>query len=422
MAIEKKSFSATVLSSSRVLDLTDEKGYFCARILGDLGADVIKIERPGGDESRKIGPFYKNEPHPEKSLNWFAYNLNKRGITLDIETRDGKQIFQRLVKKADFLVESYQAGYLDSLGLGYKELSVINPHLVMTSITPFGQTGPYRDYKASDLVGMAMGGLMYMTGTPDRPPVRISFPQAYLQASAHAAAASMIAYYYRETTRCGQHVDVSMQQCVAWGLANAIPLWELNKIILKRVGSYLSGRWTGTKQRLVWKCKDGFVIFIVMGGAFGNKTNRAIVKWMDDERLASEYLHTMDWDVFDMAEQTQELQDKVEESIAQLFLRHTKTELSEESYKRGIMLATVSSSRDIVQNIQLKARDFWVNVEHPELKTGIMYPGCFIKASETPCQIKQRAPLIGEHNLEIYEGELGLSRSEISSLEQAGII
>ena len=412
----------SMLSSFRVLDLTDEKGFLCGKILADLGADVIKIEKPGGDKARNIGPFYQNIPHPEKSLYWFAYNLNKRGITLDIETRDGQEIFRRLVKKADFVIESFPVGYMDKSGLGYSALSKINPHLVMTSITPFGQTGPYKDYKASDIVGMAMGGLMYVTGTPERSPVRISSPQAYLQASAHAAAATMIAHYYRETTGEGQYVDVSMQQCVVWGLANVIPLWELNRVILRRVGSYLSGRWTGTKQRLVWQCKDGYVLFMVMGGAFGAKTNRGIVKWMQDEGMVTEFLQNMDWHAFDMAKQTQELQEQIEEPIARFFMTHTKAELYEGAFKQGIMLAPVSSPKDIIENTQLKARDFWVDVEHPELGSTIRYPGAFVKASETPCVIKRRAPLIGEHNLEIYEGELRLSRDEICMLKQAGVI
>lgn len=264
--MENQISKASVLESFRVLDLTDERGFLCGRILADLGADVIKVEKPGGEKARNIGPFYQNIPHPERSLYWFAYNLNKRGITLDIETKDGQEIFRRLAKTSDFVIESFPVGYMDKLGLGYSALSKLNPRLIMTSITPFGQTGPYKDCKASDIVCMAMGGLMYITGTPERPPVRITFPQAYLQASAHAAAATMIAHYYRETAGEGQHVDVSIQQCVTWGLANAIPLWELNQIILRRVGSYLSGRWTGTKQRLVWQCKDSYVLFVVMGG------------------------------------------------------------------------------------------------------------------------------------------------------------
>src|SRR5262249_28678283 len=142
----------TAMSAYRVLDLTDEKGYFCARILGDLGADVLKIERPGGDPVRHIGPFYKDDPDPEKSLHWFAYNLNKRGITLDIEKEAGRELFKKLVQKADFVVESFPVGYMEQLGLGFDMLSALQPRIIMTSISHFGQSGPYKNYKGSDLV------------------------------------------------------------------------------------------------------------------------------------------------------------------------------------------------------------------------------------------------------------------------------
>jgi len=405
-----------------VLDLTDEKGFLCGKILADLGADVIKIEKPGGDKARNLGPFYHNVPDPEKSLYWFAYNLNKRGITLNIEASEGQQILTKLAQTADFILESFTPGYLDELDLSYRKLSQTNPRIIMTSITPFGQTGPYRHYKASDIEVMAMGGLMYITGNPDQPPLRISLPQAFLLASAHGAAASMVAHFYRETSGEGQHVDVSAQECVLWEIANAIPLWELNQNILKRAGSYIAGRWTGTKQHLLWKCKNGYVLFYILGGAFGVKTNRAIVKWMEEENIAPEHLKNFNWNAFDMATQTQEMQNQIEIYISRLFSMFTKEELYNEALKRGIMLCPVNTSKDIFENAQLKDREFWVDINHPELSTDITYPGAFARLSETPLTIRRRAPLIGEHNLEIYQGELGLSDSEVNDLLHAGVI
>jgi crotonobetainyl-CoA:carnitine CoA-transferase CaiB-like acyl-CoA transferase len=411
-----------ILGSRRVLDLTDDRGFLCGKILADLGADVIKIEKPGGDVSRSRGPFYHEIPDPEKNLYWFSYNLNKKGITLNIEDKKGRDIFARLLKTADFVIESFTPGYLDKLGLSYSKLNQTNPRLVMTSISPYGQTGSFKQYEASDIDVMAMGGLLYITGKPDQPPLRISSPQAFLLASAHAAAASMIAYYYRETSGEGQHVDVSAQECVLWEIANAIPLWQLNKNILRRAGSYMSGRWTGTKQRLLWKCKNGYVLFYILGGAFGVKTNRAIVKWMEEKRIAPEYLKTFNWDAFDMAAQTQEMQDQIEVHIGNLFALFTKEELYNEALKRGIMLCPVNTSKDILGNAQLKDRKFWVDINHPELSTDIRYPGVFAKLSETPLNIERRAPLIGEHNLEIYHGELGYSESELKDLQNIGVI
>jgi crotonobetainyl-CoA:carnitine CoA-transferase CaiB-like acyl-CoA transferase len=412
----------SLLYSFRVLDLTNENGFLCGKILADMGADVIKIEKPEGDRSRNIGPFYHQESCPEKSLYWFAYNTNKRGITLNIECRDGLELFKKLVSSADFIIESFPPGYMDKLGLGYSDLKRINPRIILTSISPFGQTGPYRNYKASDLVIMAMSGLLYITGRPKEAPLRISFPQSFLLASAHAAGATMVAHFHRETTGQGQCVDVSAQECVLWEISNAIPLWEMNHIILKRAGSYLSGRWNDTKQRLLWPCRDGFVVFYILGGDFGVKTNRAIVEWMREEGVIFNNSANFDWTAFDMAKQTQEMQNQIETPIAQLFLRHTKTELYEEAQKRGIMLCPVSTTKDIFENHQLKARDYWIKLDHEELSTNIDYPGPFAKLSKTPVSLKKRAPLIGEHNSDIYEEELGLSRSELCLLHQSGVI
>ncbi len=408
--------------SPRVLDLTNNNGYLCGRILADLGADVIKIEKPGGDPDRRIGPFYHQTPAPERSLVWLAYNANKRGITLKLDSKEGQQILRALANNADFLIESFAPGSMDELGLGYANLHQLNPRMIYTSISPFGQTGPYKNFKASDLVVMAMSGLLYITGKPDAPPVRISFPQSFLLASAHAAAASLIAYFYREKTGQGQYVDVSAQECVLWELSNAVPLWELNHKILKRAGSYLSGRWTDTKQKLLWRCKDGYVIFYILGGDFGLKTNRAIAAWLREEGLASELMANFDWTKFDMSSQTQEMQEQMEAPIAELFLKYTKAALYGQALKRKIMLCPVSTARDIFENTQLDARNFWAKVDYPEIPAQITYPGPFAKLSETALTRLKKAPLPGEHNLEIYEKELGFSKRERVLLQQSGII
>lgn len=411
-----------MLSPYKSLDLADYKGFLCGKILADLGADVIKIEPPGGCPSRNIGPFYRNIPHPERSLYWFAYNAGKRGITLDIETAQGEDILKKLAAKADFIIESFSPGYLDSLGLGYEALQQVNPRLIMTSITPFGQSGPYKDYKATDLVGMAMGGLMYLTGDSDRPPVRISFPQAYLHAAADAACGTLLAHYHRELTGQGQHVDVSMQQSVVWTMMNARPFWELTGTSLKRVGPFRAGLSSGSIQRQTWSCRDGAVTFIVMGGAGGAGTNRALVEWMDEEGMADEELRGIDWDAFDMAAASREFHQRIEEKIGRFFAAHTKEELFVEAVKRRIMLYPVSTPADIALSPQLIAREYWVEVEHAELGACISYPGAFLKSSEAPCSLRRRAPLIGEHNQEVYQQELGLSNEQLAALREASVI
>ncbi len=420
--MNQQSREEAMLSPYRALDLTDEKGFFCGKTLGDLGADVIKVEPPGGDPARNIGPFYQDEPDLEKSLYWFAFNANKRGITLDITTPDGRNIFQRLVKSADFVLESFPPGYLDEVGLGYTTLSEINPRLIMTSITPFGQDGPYKDYQGPDIVAIAMGGLMYLCGDADRPPVRISFPQAYVNAGAQAALGTMVAHYHREITGEGQHVDVSIQESVCPTIYNARLFWEFLKINLKRTGPYRSGMGSLTIQRLHYPCKDGHVSFPLFGGQAGAATNKNLVAWMDSEGMAPDFLKSKDWSEWDFNRITQEELDRYEKPIMEFFARYTKQELFQQAMKRRIMLYPVNTARDIMEDPHLEARGFWTEVKHPELGESITYPGAFVKLSETPCGIWCRAPLIGEHNQEIYSEELGISEDELSQRRQDGVI
>ena len=412
----------SLLDALRVLDLTDHKGFFCGKILADLGADVIKIEKPGGDPARRLGPFYGNTPDPEKNLHWFAYNLNKRSITLDIETAEGKTLFKKLVQGAHLVIESYPVGYLDQLQLGYTALSAINPRIILTSITPFGHTGPCKDYKGTDVVCMAMGGLAYITGTAEDSPLRVSFPQSYLLASAEAAAATMIAHYYRETTGRGQHVDVSIQASVAGKLANAIPTWELSHAVLRREGSYMFGRGAKLRMRLLWPCKDGYVTFALMGGKLGAKSNEVVARWIIEEGMAPDFFKKIDWPSLDMAKQTQEDQERLEGVVATFFAKYTKEEIYRRANKEGVLLCPQSSCKDILENTQLQSREFWAKVEHPELGTTITYPGPFLKATRTPPVIRRRAPLIGEHNDEVYKGELGLSEQKLDTMRRDGVI
>jgi benzylsuccinate CoA-transferase BbsE subunit len=415
-----------MLSDYRVLDLTDHKGIYCAKVLADLGADVIKIEKPGGDAARNIGPFYKDIPHPEKSLYWWAYNTSKRGITLNLETADGKDIFRRLVKTADAVVESFPPGYMDSLGLGYSALSEINPGIIMTSITPFGQTGPHKDWKATDLVGWAMAGQAYVTGDDDRPPCQVSFPHCYLVAGCHAASGTLAALYHRELSGEGQHVDVSMQESVLWTTLLLVQFWDMMQINLFRAGSRRS---MGTALfRLAFPCKDGYVGFLIAGGQLASISMPPLLKWMAEEGMLGAFEDKKDWEARDWIEKidawslTQETIDAWENSVIDFFAGKTKAEIYEKAREKGIIIYPVSTTQDLAQNAQLKARDFYVEVEHPELGETITYVGSPYKMTVAPWRISRRAPLIGEHNREIYEGELGLSPEDTRLLKEAGVI
>lgn len=410
-----------LLSELKVLDLTDEKGFLCGKILGDLGADVIKIEPPGGDPGRRNGPFYHDILDPEKSLYWFAFNNNKRGITLNIETSDGRDILKRLINQADILIESFDPGYMDGLGLGYTVISEINPCLIMVSITPFGQTGPYKDYKSSDIVSMAMSGFMYICGDPDRPPVRISVPQASLHAGAEGAVGAMIAYFHRQITCEGQHVDISMQESMVLCLSQVPAYWQIEGICLKRDGCYrvLS---SGVRSRMIWPCKDGYITFLIHGGPLGAKTNQAVTEWMDEEGIAPTFMKEMKWDNFDLRMASEDRLRLLEKSLIKFFSRHTKKELYAWAIENQVMLCPVFNSAELLEDQQLRDRGFWVELEHPELDGSIIYPGGFVMGSETICIIRRRAPLIGEHNLKIYEGELGISKEDLIILKQSGAI
>lgn len=405
-----------MLGHCRVLDLTDEKGFLCGRILADLGADVIKIEKPGGKESGRIGPYYKDDPDPEKSLYWLSYNVNKKGITLDIEKKEGRDIFLRLAGTADFIIESYHPGFMDGIGLGYKSVKKIKKNIIYVSISPFGQKGPYKDYKASDITIMGMSGLLYLTGDMDRAPLNISIPQSYMLAGADGAVGSMIAYYNREKTGNGQFVDISMQQSSAWFLAFTIPMWEMYRTNLMRAGVMRSGN---SPQRQVWPCKDGHVFFFILGGIAGARTGRQLVKWMEDKGFIDEYLMNLRWETFDMGTATKDVLDNISRPVGEFFMRLTRKEILDAAIERKIMICPLWSMSDLLNDRHLKERNFWIEIDYPNLGVKVPYPRQFINLNTA--DLPQRAPCVGEHNAEIY-GSIGFTEQDLQNYKQAGII
>jgi benzylsuccinate CoA-transferase BbsE subunit len=414
--------SRSMLGPYRALDISDERGLFCGKVLADLGCDVIKVEQPGGDPARNVGPFWHDIPHPERSLFWFVLNTSKRGITLNLETTGGKELFKRLVRSADFVIESFLPGYLDSIGLAYSVLEEINPRLILVSITPFGREGPYKDYKISDLVAQAMGGEVYVLGDPDRPPVRISYPQAYFNAGLEAAAGALTAHYYREMTGIGQEVIVSIQEAMVWAQQDAHLFWDLTKHSMERAGPIRRRPDSGKGAPAVWKCKDGYVSFIIIGGPAGMRTLKGLVDMMNQEGMADDFIKRIDWNTFDWTTVIQEEVDPIVDRFSRFFMMHTMDELLRVSIERKIMIYPVNTAAEIVKSPQLEARQFWQQVEHPELNTIIAYPGFLFKASESICKIWHRAPLIGEHNEDIYIKEFGFSREELVVLRETGTI
>ncbi len=411
-----------LLEPYRILDLTDARGFLCGKLLADLGADVVKIEPPGGDPSRQFPPYYLGVPHPERSLYWWAYNSNKRGVTLDLRSDKGRTLLHRFLSRADILIESFDPGYLSGLGLGYPDLRRRYPGLIMVSITPFGQTGPYAGYKTSDLVSMAMGGIVYVSGDPDRPPVRISYPQAYLHGGAEAAVGAMMAVLDRESTGKGQHVDVSIQESLV-STAVASPVsWDITGEVQIRQGAIRSRGKGRVTYRLVWPCKDGYVVFTRIYGPGMNAAMGGMVAWVEAQGADAGALAAVDWDTFDIDLLSQEDAEALFDPLGRFFAQRTKAELFEEAVARRIPLYPVNTMEDLLKDRQLQARGLFHQVEHPELGVSLPYPVEYLKVHPEPIEIRRRAPLIGEHNLEIYQGELRLSLSEIQALEAEGVL
>ncbi|MFC2003674.1 CaiB/BaiF CoA transferase family protein, partial [Chloroflexota bacterium] len=231
------------LAGVRILDLADEKAAFCSKLLADIGAEVIKVERPGGDTSRLVGPFWGNTPHPEKSLSFWYNNSSKLGITLNLESEEGQQIFRRLAREADAVVETFSPGYLDELGLGYKALSETNPGLIMASVTGLGQSGPHKEYKSCDIVASALGGQMFVCGALDTPPLKPYGQQAYYSASLFTAIGILLALRQRKHSSRGQHIDISLQEAVTATLEHVMIRYFYEGIVSGREGSI---HWNGS--------------------------------------------------------------------------------------------------------------------------------------------------------------------------------
>ena len=417
---------STLMVGYRMLDLSDEKGMLCGKIFADMGAEVIKVERPGGDPARTLPPFYQDDPDPEKSLYWLAYNTGKKSVTLDLTTADGRAVFQDLVKVSDFVLESFPIGYLDSLELGYEALARINPRIILTSLTPFGNTGPGRDQQADDIILWATGGMMAIMGERDRSPVRMNLLQSYFHAGAEAAVGSMAAHYPRELTGEGQHVVVNMQACIVWTLMNeqAYPILHGNSV--QRNGVFVGSE--GMRQRTVFPCKDGAITLLLAGGPLAFSL-RAFVKWMDEKGMCPTWMAEKDWSMWGPAtfmnakgDEVQKEIDAIEAAVTTFLTTMTKAEIYAEALKRRILLAPVSTVVDIMASEQLAARNFFVPISHEDLGATISYPGPFAKLSETPLAVAGRAPHVGEHNSEVYSGLLGYSKEKFLSLRAIGAI
>jgi crotonobetainyl-CoA:carnitine CoA-transferase CaiB-like acyl-CoA transferase len=416
-------------SPYRILDLTDSCGQLGPRLLADFGADVVRVEPPEGSLARQEGPYYHDDPRPDRSLAWFFNNANKRGITLDLHTETGRDLLRRLITRFDMLFESFpfeERQELAGLGIGYDALGELNPRLIHVSVTPFGSSGPYAAYKGSDIVAWAMGGKLFLDGDEDRPPVRIGEPQAYNLAGLHAAAGASVALFERGMSGRGQHVDVSAQEAVAWSLMNAAQLWDIGHVNVPRGGALRRQIRPASHPQLyyneIWPCKDGYVFFRISGGSGRgmNVSMGALVSYMEREGMAGD-LAGLDWSQYDQRTMSQEEYDRFAGVFQRFFLTKGKDELFEEAVRSAIQIAPVHDVREIHESPQLAAREYWQKLWHDDLGEMITYPGPPVKSSDDGWALARRAPLVGEHNAEVY-AELGLNAADLRALRETGVI
>jgi crotonobetainyl-CoA:carnitine CoA-transferase CaiB-like acyl-CoA transferase len=392
-----------LLAPYRVIDLAGPLGWLTGRILADLGADVIKVEPPGGDPERAAPPWIRSSCGARQSLAWLAMNANKRGITLDLETELGRTQLRELAREADFLIETFPPGALEARGLGGAALQGLNPRLIVVSITPFGQRGPYRHVPASDFEIMALAGAMSLAGEQGGEPMRVTEPQAAMWAGVEAAMGALTALEHRTATGRGQHVDVSAQAAVVSALAHAPFFWDLNGINPERAGIFVTGRSiTGAKMRAFWPCRDGWLNFILYGGSAGRHTNEQLVAWMRERGMAERWLQEIDWSAFDVTILDQPDVDRLEAPIARFFATLTKREFLDEAVRREMLGYPVATVADIAGDRQLAARRFW----HEMAAAGaagapLRFPGGFAVVDGVRLSIRRGAPRVGEHNDEI---------------------
>lgn len=405
--MESKDRKDSLLAGLRILDLADEKASFCSKLLADMGAWVVKVERPGGDPSRMQGPFWGNSSHPERSLSFYYNNTNKRGITLDLEQSAGRKIFLRLVDRTDIVVETFPPGYMKELGLGFEVLSKRNPRLILSSFTGFGQNGPRSRYKSCDLVASAFGGSMSVCGSPWTPPLKPFGEQSYYTSSLFGATAILLALRKRTQSGKGEHIDISMQEAVTSTLEHVMVRYFHDQITHERQGSL---HWDNSF--CILPCRDDHILITL------SHQWETLVELMDSEDMAEDLTEEKWRDQGYRLEHVNHVIDVLE--------RWTKTRSAQELFELGQLMhfpwARINSPRDVLDNPQLKERGFFVYSNHRETGAQIKHPSLPYKFNQASLEKWKVAPMIGEDNISIYRTELGLSDEELQRLSSMNVI
>ena len=404
--------NAQALSGLKVLEYGEfVAAPYCGKLLADLGADVIKVEKPGtGDHARENGPFPQDKPDIEKSGLFLYLNTNKRGVTLDLKKAAGRKVFQELVKWADVLIENNPRQDLLKLGLDYETLRQINPKLVVTSITYFGHTGPYRDYKGCDLIAnhtsveAVLNPCYEVYNEELNPPMKLPGHSGDFLSGVIAAINTMSAVFAAQQTGLGQHIDLSEQEAVASIVCHEIGDYFDAGITYQRDRKY---RWEESPK---YPCSDGFIMMNIPFQFW-----EGVVRMMDSPEWAQnpEYKTPVGL----LHDHWKEIQPR----LIDWFKQHTCAEVVKKAMAQRLDISIVQSAKEISDNKMFEERGFFVEIDHK--KAGkLKFPGAPCKFSATPAQAPRAAPLLGEHNSEVYGRMLGFKPAKLSKLQESGII
>jgi crotonobetainyl-CoA:carnitine CoA-transferase CaiB-like acyl-CoA transferase len=385
----------------------------CGRILADLGADVVKVEPPGGEPDRSRPPFIGDIENGDRSIPWIAANVNKRGITCDLTTAAGRELFRRIASSARIVVESFPPGRIRELGLD----DAVHGAIVV-SITPYGQDGPLAGVVGSDLEVTAASGSLWLAGEEGRAPVRTAQPQSPYWSGMYGAMGALVALQ----SPVAQRVDVSAQAAMTTVHPPAPVWWDIAGEEHGRTGPFLLGRSNvGSRFRNLWACADGYVSFAIQGGPIGRHTGRMLAEWMAERGAVSPIIGAIDWDRFDNTTLTQSQVDELEAAIGPFLLSLTKAEFFSEVVKRKMLGYPVGDASDSLADPQLGARDFWQTQVPVDGLPALPFPGGFALFDGERPTVRRPAPQIGQHNAELY-GELGIGADELARLRAGGTI
>ncbi|MCL0101614.1 CoA transferase [Dehalococcoidia bacterium] len=407
----------------RVLELADQKGEFLGKIMAGVGADVVKVEPPNGSPTRAIGPFYHDEEGPERSLHFWHYNHGKKSLTLDVSKEQGQEVLRQLVPKFDVLIETFRPGYMDSIGLGYKDLAEINPRLVMISVSPFGQTGPWRDRKSSDLVSLALGGVMMNCGydrTPqgeyDTPPVAPQMWHASHITCNQAYIAVVGALLFREQTGKGQYIDAPMHQAISANTEMDVPTWVYNRVpTFRQTGRHAATRPTTPSQAVA---KDGR--FVHTSAGIGRGTEH-IVEMLEENGAAMDLTGPEYKDPANLARP--EVAFHVDAVLKKWVSSYTfDKDLWKEGQKRELHWAPIRKPEENMDDPHWKTRETFSQVYHEDLDETLTYIGAPWLAEHCPWRVEPRPPRLGEHSKALLNTELSFSDAEIEDLKSSGVI